>query len=72
MYGFSYLVPRVCWMTFLILMLVWICKTQNGFAYTNTKMGSQGYLNRTAHGAVRHHPMPVHVSVSSVDGFMFC
>ena len=51
MYGLSYLVPRVCWMTFLILMLVWICKTQNGFAYTNTKMGSQGYLNRKAHGS---------------------
>ena len=43
--------PRVCWIALLVLMLVWIVKTQNGFAYSNTKMGSQGYLNRKAHGA---------------------
>ena len=69
MYGLSYLVPRVCWMTFLILMLVWICKTQNGFAYTNTKMGSQGYLNRKAHGSKDDHQVHVHVSISYFDGF---
>ena len=48
MYGFSYLVPRVCWIAFLILMLVWITKTEHGFTYSNTKAGSQGYLNRKA------------------------
>jgi len=45
-YGMSYAAARVCWVVFFILMLVWIVKTQNGFAYTNTVMGSQGYLNR--------------------------
>jgi len=45
-YGMSYAAARVCWVVFFILMLVWIVKTQNGFDYTNTAMGSQGYLNR--------------------------
>ena len=51
MYGVSYLLPRACWIVFLILMLCWIVRTQNGFAYSNTKMGSQGYLNREAQGS---------------------
>lgn len=48
---FSYVVPRVCWIVFLVLMLCWIVRTQHGFAYSRTKQGSGGYLNREAHGA---------------------
>lgn len=44
-YGLLWAIPRIAWLGFFALMLAWIVYSQNGFAYNNTKLGSQGYLN---------------------------
>lgn len=44
-FGVLSVLPRACWITFLVLMLVWITHTQGGFNWAKTAMGSQGLLN---------------------------